>query len=406
MSAGLKITLSVNGRFHAFDFAAALEARESLHCLMTSYPGAVTKRMAGLPSEKIRSLPWPEALRRLHHVASSFLPLGNPQFFLNASFDRWASEHIPEGTNIFVGWSGNSLLSLRRAKERMIPTFLERHSAHIETQTEWLADEYRKFGLAFHATHPKLIEQELREYAAADWISVPSRFVRRTFLDKGIAEEKIRVHPLAVDTVKFRPVPHQSKKLRFFYGGQLSLRKGIPYLFEAFQNLGGREAELMLVGDCDPELEPILARFAPTGIVRLPAQDSDRFAGLLASSDLVCLPSIEDGFNQVAVQAMACGVPVMASTNTGASELIDEGRSGFLVPPCDARAIRDRMDWALLHREDLRAMGEFARSKMVHTSTWERYAESRVEEFAELIATGSLTTEYSMGGRGSSSSSS
>lgn len=406
MSPGLKITLSVNGRFHAFDFAAALEARNSLGCLMTSYPSAITTRMAGLPSHKVRSLPWPEALRRLHHAASSFLPLGNPQFFLNASFDRWASQQIPEGTNIFVGWSGNSLLSVRRAKERKIPTFLERHSAHIETQTEWLADEYRKFGLAFHATHPRLMEQELREYEAADWISVPSRFVRRTFLDKGVSEAKIRVHPLAVDTEKFRPVPHRSKKLRFFYGGQLSLRKGIPYLVEAFQNLGGREAELFLVGDCDPELEPILARFASEGIVRLPAQSSDRFAGLLASSDLVCVPSIEDGFNQVAVQAMACGVPVLASTNTGAGELVDEGRSGFLVPPCDARAICDRMEWALSNRDDLGAMGEFARSRMVHTSTWARYAESRIEEFAELLETGSLTSGHSKGARGSSSRSS
>ena len=149
-----------------------------------------------------------------------------------------------------------------------------------------------------------------------------------------------------------------------------------------------------------------MARFAPTGIVRLPTQDSSRFAGLLASSDLVCVPSIEDGFNQVAVQAMACGVPVLASTNTGAGELVDEGRSGFLVPPCDARAIRDRMDWALSHREDLRAMGEFARSRMVHTATWDRYAESRIEEFRELLVTGSLTTEHSMGAHGSSSSSS
>ncbi len=403
MSLNPKVTLSVNGRFHAFDFAAALEARHTLRCLMTSYPSTMASRMAGLPSDKVRALPWTEALRRIHHAAASFLPLGNPQYFLNASFDKWASQQIPDGTNVFVGWSGNSLRSLRRAKERNIPTFLERHSAHIETQTEWLAEEYRKFGLAFHATHPRMIEQELKEYEAADWISVPSRFVRRTFLDNGVAEEKIRVHPLAVDTEKFRPVVHQSKKRRFFYGGQLSLRKGIPYLVEAFQNLGGREAELFLVGDCDAELEPILASFSPAGIVRLPAQNSERFAGLLASSDLVCLPSIEDGFNQVAVQAMACGVPVMASTNTGAGELIDEGRSGFLVPPCDARAIRDRMEWALSNQDELRAMGEFARSKMVHTSTWDRYAESRIEEFRELLTTGSLTIERSMGVRGSSS---
>ncbi len=358
--------------------------------------------MAELSGDKVKSLAWPELLRRIIRLLPS--GIGNPQFFLNSSFDKWSSQQIPDGTNVFIGWSGNSLLGLRRAKEKGIPTFLERHSAHIETQTEWLEEEYRRFGLAFQATHPKVVEQELREYEAADWISVPSRFVRRTFLDRGVPEEKLRVHPLAVNTAKFRPVPQQSKRLRFFYGGQLSLRKGIPYLVEAFQNFNTTEAELFLVGDCDAELEPILARFSSDRIHRLPAQDSDRFAALLASSDLVCLPSIEDGFNQVAVQAMACGVPVMVSTNTGAGELIDEGRSGFLVPPRDARAIHDRFDWALNHRDELKAMGAYARTKTLQEFTWERYADLRLAELEELHATGSLTNGRSKAGRGSAAS--
>jgi len=387
MSRCEKVTLSVNGRFHAFDFARALDQRRALHGLLTSYPAGAASRMAEIPREKVQSLVWPEVLRRAHH----FLPLGNPQYFLNSSFDKWAGRHLPEGTEVLIAWSGNSLVTLEQAKARGIATYLERHSAHIETQTDWLREEYRRFGLTFRGTHPKMIEQEMREYQLADWISVPSQFVKRTFLEKGFSEAKIRVHPLAVDTLHFKPTIKNGARTRFFYGGQLSLRKGIPYLLEAFTQMRNRDAELYLVGDSDGEVESILARYPTDRIIRLTNQSRERFAALMSSSDLVCLPSLEDGFNQVAVQAMACGVPVLLSTNTGACELVEEGKTGFLVPVRDAKAIGERLEWAVDHRKELAAYGNAARAKMVSESTWLQYADRRLSEIAAQTATARAT---------------
>ncbi len=381
----MQITLSVNGRFHAYEFAQELERLASLNQLITCYPANWIEKRWGISASRIASFTAIELLRRTHASASKIFYLGNPQHQLNSWFDFLASRRVSKDSDVFVGWSGNSLQSIRKAKALGQKTVLERHSAHIETQTQWLEEEFDRFGLKFRATHPKMREQECEEYAEADWISVPSQFVKRTFLERGFEENRIRVHPLSVNVEQFKPARKKSTKIRFFYGGHISLRKGVLYLLEAFSKLRDPDAELFLVGGMDAEMRPLIKKYLTNKVTFLPAQNQNEFAKVMAESHLVCLPSIEDGFNQVVLQAMACAVPVLASSQTGAIELVESGKEGFIVPPRDSDAILGRMEWALTHRKELDEMGQQAHLKTRRKHTWAHYAQARLVEFNEFL---------------------
>ena len=105
--------------------------------------------------------------------------------------------------DIFVGLSGCSLYSLRRARRMGAKTVLERGSSHMLYQRKILTEEYRQFGLEKEVVHPKVVERELTEYQEADYISIPSQFVKETFFQQGIPEEKLIQTPYGVDLSNF-----------------------------------------------------------------------------------------------------------------------------------------------------------------------------------------------------------
>jgi glycosyltransferase involved in cell wall biosynthesis len=169
--------------------------------------------------------------------------------------------------DIFVGLSGASLYSLRRARRLGARTVLERGSSHMLYQREILTEEYRRCGMHKAVVHPQVVERELAEYQEADYISIPSQFVKETFVRQGISVAKLIQTPYGVDLTNFYPVPRQDQVFRIIYCGALSLRKGIPYLLQAFSELQLKDAELWLIGALTDEVRPLLAQFSSPAIV-------------------------------------------------------------------------------------------------------------------------------------------
>ena len=149
---------------------------------------------------------------------------------------------------------------------------------------------------------------------------------------------------------------------RILFVGSVSVRKGIGYLLEAVRPLvRRRRVELWLVGAVSPDAAPLLARnadlFEHRGFVA-----PERLAQTYSQGSVLVLPSVEEGLARVQAQAMACGVPVIATPNTGSEDLFTDGVEGFIVPARDARAIRDRIEWLLDHPAERERMGFAARS--------------------------------------------
>jgi len=158
------------------------------------------KNITSLLSHEIHNRGW----RQISRLTAA---LFNPQYMIFELYDRHASRHLMAASDIFVGLSGCCLYSLRCARRMGQKTVLERGSSHMLYQRQILTEEYRKFGLEKTVVHPKVVERELREYQEADYISIPSHYVKETFVRQGISAAKLIQTPYGVDLSNFHPVP-------------------------------------------------------------------------------------------------------------------------------------------------------------------------------------------------------
>ena len=184
----------------------------------------------------------------------------------------------------------------------------------------------------------------LREIEEADVVHVHSEYVRRSFLKAGVPAHKLRrmtlrVHPRFVPPVR-RP---DDGVFRVVYAGRMEATKGVPLLLSAWARLSVRRAELTLMGGCSTRAMRRLvdAHIARDPRIRLAPGDP---LPVLHRADVFVHPSFEDGFGYAPMEALACGVPVVVTEETGMKEYVHEGENGYVVPAGDADALLDRME--------------------------------------------------------------
>lgn len=383
----MKVTIAVGGRFHAFNLAGELEKRGHLLKLITSYPAYFPGKF-GVPKNKVSSILIKEILQRGWEKLPGFLrAIYNPQFLISEIFDRLAADRI--GTpDIFTGWSSQSLHSLRRAKSAGAITVVERGSSHIVYQTGILKEEYARFGIPlapFMVAHPRIIEKELKEYEEADYISVPSLYVKRSFLEQGIPEGKIIHTPYGVDTSAFYPAPKKDGVFRVVFAGGMTLRKGVHYLLQAFAELNLPDAELWLIGAMNPEMEPFFRKYSGS-FKYLGHVPQIKLREYYSEASVFVMPSIEEGLALVQPQAMACGLPVIATTNTGGEDIIRNGQDGFIIPIRDVVALKEKILYMYENPEERELMGKSARERVSAGFTWHDYGERIAAAYARISA--------------------
>jgi len=423
----MKVTVSVSGKFSmGYLWAAYLERHGMLERLITPVP---YRRGAsfGVSRARTRSL-WPigGANWAMQHVAPVALQPPN-QIAISAVYDESASRMLG-ACDVFNGWASMSLRSIRAARRRGVPSVLTLASAHIAVQARLLAEEARRWGIDDVPTHPAVIARTLREYEEADVLAVPAGFVRRTLLDEGVPASKIRLVPWGVypvgdavsdaqraaprrnPTSVLEPTPSRTEDspspdrrevplaasrlarrtgaarspLRVLFVGAVGLRKGVPYLLDAFRRLE-TPATLRLVGPVDARF--VRAIGLPDGVTAAGLKTGAALAAEFDAADVFVLPSVEDGYGVVTTEAMAAGLPAIVSAHCGSADAVRDAVNGFVVPARDAQALRDRLD-ALLADDDMRArMGEAARAS-VRRWSWEESGAAHLREiYAPLLGT-------------------
>ena len=225
-----------------------------------------------------------------------------------------------------------------------------------------------------------------RELERADVVLCPSVFVRDTMLTNGIPAEKCFVNPFGVDTSTFRPRPAVPEKIRFVAVGTLCLRKGYQYLFRAFEIVKKQlpEAELVCVGELKTDLRRELPKWRGT-FTYVPHTPHAELAKLLATCTAFVMPSLEEGFARVLSEAMAAGLPILASYESGATTLVQDGVEGFIVRGRDPQHIADAMIRVATDRELNRRLGEAAHAKGAVRNTWQDYGDRLLAEYARRI---------------------
>ena len=377
MSGLMQVIISVGSKFWAYHTArAAQQAGYLKHFITTVYD----ETEVGIDRARVTELRLPDwigrALRRMPG-ANRLVPWN---WVKDNLFDLMAVRHVSE-CDIFHVWNNYGLFSLRKAKRLGATVIVERGSTHPLTQQRLLQEEYARWGVRFPATNRRLLEKQLQELAEADYIYIPSAFVRRSMIEEGIPAEKLIEIPYGVHLDMFRPMPKRDRVFRVLFVGMLSLQKGIPYLLEAMQRLNLTDAELVLVGRVAEDVRSLLGRYANTLHLAgpVPQQELPAYYG---SSSMFVLPSIQDGFGMVVYEAMSCGLPVIITENVGAP--VRAGIDGFVVPIRDADALAEKILFFHENEEARQRMGAAAR-EYVQRFTWERYGEQVIATYRRIL---------------------
>jgi len=381
----MKITVSVHGRYHAFELAKGLHQRKHLDQLLTTYPRFIARKSVG-PSALIKSA---SVLELKRQVYSKFGIGGKPDLSISKSFGQFSQRQLNRDTDIFVGWSSASLEAIKPAQGFGTKVIIERGSTHISAQTDVLRDAYKQFGLFFNETKVEMIEREEQEYALADKIFVPSKYAAQTFVDRGIAADKIIVNGMGVDFEMFQAPSSRSldRMPRIVFAGGVGIRKGVPWLLKAFKRLSSK-AELHLIGPVSPDYEKMLRKEIGANVFVRGALPGHDLSSEYGRGDIFCLPSLEEGYGMVIPQAMACGLPVVTTNVVGAADLLQHAHNGLIVSPADSTALSDALE-RLIDDVDLRqTMGAYAQATVQQGQGWDDYVSRAVTLYETMLASG------------------
>jgi glycosyltransferase involved in cell wall biosynthesis len=367
---------------HLFELARELDKLGALDSYYTAMPSF---KVTGVTRSRVATHP---AALLPHFV----LELGRLQRFQSRinwatteAFDRWLSRRQAP-CDVFHVASSYGLRAMRRAKASHGSwTVCDRGSSHIRIQDQLLREEVARSGVQAPPTDPRFIAKEEQEYEEADAIFVPSTFARQSFLDAGIEPRKVVAIPIGIRLEEFFPVPKRDDTFRVLCVAMISLRKGTGYLLEAMSRLALPNSEVVLRGTVLPESRGILSPYEGQFKLQPPLPRSG-MRDLYSQASVLVLPSIEDGFGQVIVQAMACGVPVIATTNTGGPDVITDGKDGFIVPIRDAGAIAERLEYLYRNPKARAEMGRAALETVRAWNGWGRYTSQVLSTYRQGVS--------------------
>jgi glycosyltransferase involved in cell wall biosynthesis len=209
------------------------------------------------------------------------------------------------------------------------------------------------------------------EWAAADIVMVNSKWSRQALIKQGVPESKLAVVPLAYEPERTKGGSRkangeknttftQNRPLRVLFLGQVILRKGIQYLIEAARLLEKEAIHFDIVGSIGISDEAVA--LAPVNMTFHGPVSRDRTEEFYRSADLFVLPTLSDGFALTQLEAMAHGLPVIATPNCG--EVVSDGVDGLIVPSSDANALAEALQLLLQDPGKLRAMSDATAPKL------------------------------------------
>ncbi|HXS68007.1 MAG TPA: glycosyltransferase family 4 protein [Candidatus Polarisedimenticolia bacterium] len=312
----------------------------------------------GIPSDHTRLYPTFGLANFIAAKALSPYRAESVRFGMLPWFDRWVKKQLTPGDHIISSYGyANECFKWVRANGGK--TFIDAGNSHVDHYWELISEEHRRWKCSLPPFSPAWLRRSRETLPETDFVLSPSSYVTNSFLARGFRPEQILKNIYPVDLSLFKPdgKPRPANRpLTLINTGSLSLRKGTPYLLEAFRLVRTRipNARLLLTRIIQEDVKPILAQYADLPIEWSPALPHAKLAERLQNADLFILPSLEDGWGRTVSEAMACGLPAILTPNTGASDSVQPGVSGEIVPIRDPQAIADAiLKWAeIITRRD------------------------------------------------------
>ena len=388
MNKQFKVSIVVPGKFHSFYLAKGLQKKNVLFSIITSYPKYLVLKYK-IKDELIKSIFIKEIIERVLLKLKLNFILSKMYFYLNSLFENLSTKIIEfNKIDILVAWSGSAEKSFKKINllKKNIIKILERGSTHISFQNKILEEEFKKLRIDKIPIDKRIIEKEIREYNLSDYIFVPSSFAKKTFIENGIDEKKIIKVPYGTNLDEFYAEENISKQFTIISTGHISVRKGSLYLLEAFSELNLDDSRLLMVGNIEKELFPFLKPFFfNPNIIFQKHVNQKKLRSFYNNSNLFVTSSLEEGLAVVQIQAMACGLPLICTPNSGGEELIEEGKNGFVCPIRDKDYLKNKIIYFYNNREKLKIFGKNSNYKAKNYFSWDKYSQDIYEEYKKLI---------------------
>lgn len=297
-----------------------------------------------------------------------------------------------------------------KAKKLGLKVVVDHSIAHPAFMDRQLRAEYEKNKVKFSMGMDSLFWcQIVKDCEEADIVQVNSFFVRDTFLEQGFPKEKIKVVYLGVreDFVGLRSArfvngANTKDPLRLLFTGGFGFRKGAEYILEALKLLKARgiEFSMNVVGDFTSarqlitkyenefvisysRMQQSVQTACPYSIGFHGPVPQDDLKSFLANSDIYVFPSLAEGCAQSGMEAMAAGLCVIGTRESGFP--ITDAENGFLIPSKNAIAIADKIEWLSNNRTVVDKIGACSAKLIGENYTWTKYAENTKAIYKELV---------------------
>ena len=208
----------------------------------------------------------------------------------------------------------------------------------------------------------------------------------------GVAPEQLHVVPVAADDARFRPVPGVERvpgRIMTTASADVPLKGLIPLLEEVAKTRTERDCHLVVIGKLRREspIGGVIERLGIEDAVQFVSGVSDeRIVEMYAEAQLAVVPSLYEGFSLPAIEAMSCGVPLVATTGGALPEVAGtDGETALLVPPNDPSALAQAIGRVLDDPALAARLGAAGRERALERFTWRRCAELTVEHYRLAI---------------------
>jgi glycosyltransferase involved in cell wall biosynthesis len=359
------------------------------------------RRTFPLGSDMLRSLPILEMVRlispaiglqRLVKAENSWASIDSVYKSLDRSVANKLNNLVrAHSINAVYGYEDGALNTFKRAKELGLKCIYDLPIAYWETSRRLLDEEAQRLPLwaktlggGIYDSKDKL-DRKTEELKLADVVIGPGDFVLNSIPDWAKHKHLIMTpygSPPSPQQLNLE-VRRQQSKLRVLFVGSMTQRKGLADLFAAVKLINSPNLELVVLGSPMAPLK--FYKNELPDFEYLPNRSHGKVLELMRSCDVLCLPSIVEGRALVMQEAMSQGLPIIITENTGGSDLVEPGRTGFLVPIRSPELLAEKLSWLMENRTSVPEMGHQA---FLHAKryTWEAYGQNIVSAFSKITA--------------------
>lgn len=334
---------------------------------------------------------WPYHLLKKPFYHLPFVQLEEwTRWWLLPAYDAWVErQELPADCNVVMAPMGSCepLFRLAESCGRRVLKVFDAPNSHPAACARVWQEECDRFLPGYRIPLPGwAVRRMSREIEAADLVICPSDFVKESMIAQGVPEGKCHVRHFGVDTAIFQPRCEVPVSPVFVCVGSICLRKGHQYLFRAFARLRKDfpEARLVCIGGVRPDFAAEWPAWK--GMVEHhPHLPQTGIAGILREASAFVLASVEEGFARVLSEAMAAGLPLIATHESGATTVITDGMQGLVVPARSEEALHAAMKRLAEDREANRRMGEAALAAGAVKNSWQDYGDDLLDRMSREL---------------------